>query len=249
MPQDFAGKTVLITGSTSGIGREVALQFAERGARVIVTGRNTVRGEQTVAAISGRSRVANFVPADLGDADDVLSLARLAIAIGEGHVDVLVNNAALMTRESTAHVRTDDFNSVMAVNVLAPTLLVGALAPGMAGLGEGAIVNVTTIVANLGMPGFPLYGSSKAALQALTKSWAAEFGAAGVRVNTVCPGPTRTEAMAGYDDMMATTAAQAPANRVGTPQEVAQAIVFLASSEASMIHGALLPVDGGRLAV
>ncbi|AQA06291.1 short-chain dehydrogenase [Mycobacterium sp. MS1601] len=238
-----------MTGSTSGIGREAACQFAERGARVIVTGRNSTRGEETVAAISDRGGVANFLPADLGAADDVRSLARQAIGIGDGHVDVLVNNAALITREPTTDVRSPDFNSVMAVNVLAPLLLVGALAPGMVGRGQGAIVNVSTIVANLGMSGFPLYGSSKAALQALTKAWAAEFGAAGVRINTVCPGPTRTEAMAGHDDMLAATAAQAPANRVGTPQDIARAIVFLASPEAGMVHGALLPVDGGRLAV
>ncbi|RPE39947.1 short-subunit dehydrogenase [Streptomyces sp. Ag109_O5-1] len=249
MRQDFAGQTVLITGSTSGIGRETARRFAACGACVIITGRDRTRGEEAVAEIARDGGRAHFVAADLSDAGSVLELARQALDLGGGHVDVLVNNASLLSHAATADVKVDEFDAVMAVNVRAPLVLVGALAPGMAERGDGAIVNVTTIVANRGIPGFSVYGSSKAALQMLTKSWAAEFGSAGVRVNAVSPGPTRTEGMAGYDDMLEATASQAPANQVGTPQDVARAIVFLASPGAGMIHGAVLPVDGGRLAV
>jgi NAD(P)-dependent dehydrogenase (short-subunit alcohol dehydrogenase family) len=119
----------------------------------------------------------------------------------------------------------------------------------MAERGDGAIVNLTTMVANYGQAGMPLYGTTKAALQLLTKSWAAEFGPSGVRVNAVSPGPTLTEGTSGMQDLLNQSAAAAPANRVGTPEEVATAIVFLASPAASMIHGAVLPVDGGRIAV
>lgn len=249
MSRDFAGKTVLITGSTSGIGRQAARQFADRKAHVIVTGRDSSRGQETVTGLVRDGGAADFVPADLGDADSVRSLARQALALGGGHVDVLVNNASSVPYAATADVSVEEFDSVMAINVRAPLLLVAALAPAMAQRGTGAIVNITTMVANRGISGFPVYGASKAALQMLTKSWAAEFGGAGVRVNAISPGPTRTEGMADYEDMLRATAAQAPANRVATPQEVANAIVFLASTDADMIHGVVLPVDGGRLAV
>jgi NAD(P)-dependent dehydrogenase (short-subunit alcohol dehydrogenase family) len=138
---------------------------------------------------------------------------------------------------------------VYAVNVRAPFFLVAALAPAMAERGSGAIVNVSTMVATNGMAQMAVYGSSKAALQLLTKSWAAEFAAAGVRVNAVSPGPTRTEGTAALGDNLDGLAATTPLNRVGRPEEVAAAIVWLASDAASLVHGAVLPVDGGRLAV
>ncbi len=119
----------------------------------------------------------------------------------------------------------------------------------MAERGHGAIVNVTTMVATFGMAGMALYGSSKAALQLLTRSWAAEFGPSGVRVNTVSPGPTRTEGTTPMGHNLDNLAATAPLNRVATAAEIAAGIVFLASDAAAMVHGAVLPIDGGRLAV
>ena len=115
--------------------------------------------------------------------------------------------------------------------------------------GHGVIVNVSTMVAEFGMPQMALYGSSKAALVLLTKSWAAEYGPAGVRVNAVSPGPTRTEGTAGMGEALDQLAAAAPSGRPGLPEEIASAIVYLASDEASFVQGALLPVDGGRVAV
>jgi NAD(P)-dependent dehydrogenase (short-subunit alcohol dehydrogenase family) len=119
----------------------------------------------------------------------------------------------------------------------------------MAERGHGAIVNITTMVAEFGMNGMGLYGSSKAALALLTKSWAAEFGPAGVRVNAVSPGPTRTEGTAPMGDMLDQLAAGGPAGRPGQPAEIAAAIAYLVTDQASFIHGVVLPVDGGRLAV
>jgi NAD(P)-dependent dehydrogenase (short-subunit alcohol dehydrogenase family) len=249
MTHDFSGKTALVTGGTSGIGRVVATQLAGRGAHVIVSGRDAARGEQTVAAIRQAGGKADFIPADLAHLPSVRALARQAIETGGGHVDILINNAGAFPFAPTAEVPEEDFDTAFAINVKAPFYLVAELAPKMAGRGHGAIVNLTTMVASFGRAGMPLYGSTKAALQLLTKSWAAEFGPSGVRVNAVSPGPTLTEGTQPMGELLAQSASEAPANRVGTPEEIAAGIVFLASDAASLIHGAVLPVDGGRLAV
>jgi NAD(P)-dependent dehydrogenase (short-subunit alcohol dehydrogenase family) len=141
------------------------------------------------------------------------------------------------------------FDSVYALNVKVPYFLVAELAPLMAKTGRGAIVNVSTMVADYGAIGMSLYGSSKAAINLLTKSWAAEYGPSGVRVNAVSPGPTRTEGTADMDEGLEQLAAQAPAGRPATADEIAEAIVFLATDRASFIQGAKLAVDGGRTAV
>lgn len=119
----------------------------------------------------------------------------------------------------------------------------------MAERGSGAIVNVSTMAATLGFPETALYGSSKAAVNLLTKAWAAEYGPRGVRVNAVQPGPTRTEGTAGMGEDLDALAAQAPAGRPASPGEIAEAIAYLADDAASFVHGVVLPVDGGRTAV
>jgi NAD(P)-dependent dehydrogenase (short-subunit alcohol dehydrogenase family) len=179
----------------------------------------------------------------------VRSLAKQAVELGGGQVDVLINNAGIFPFGATAEVPESDFDAVYAVNVRAPFYLVAELAPLMAARGTGAIVNVTTIVAYVGMAGMAAYGSSKAAVELLTRAWAAEFGPAGVRVNAVSPGPIRTEGTAVMGENLDHLAGTTPLQRVGAPDEVAEGIVFLASDAASLIHGATLPIDGGRLAV
>ncbi|GAA1598274.1 MULTISPECIES: SDR family NAD(P)-dependent oxidoreductase [Kribbella] len=249
MTQDFAGRTALVTGGNSGIGRSVAGQLAARGAHVVISGRDAARGAAVVDAIRAAGGTADFVAADLADLAAVRALAEQAIDLGGGHVDVLVNNAGIFPFGPTAEVPDSDFDAVYAVNVRAPFYLVAELAPLMAARGSGAIVNVTTMVAYVGMAGMAAYGSSKAAVELLTRSWAAEYGPAGVRVNAVSPGPTRTEGTAVMGENLDHLAGTTPLQRVGTPDEVAAGIVFLASDTASLIHGATLPVDGGRLAV
>jgi len=130
-----------------------------------------------------------------------------------------------------------------------PFVLVGELAPKMAQRRSGAIVNVSSMVSEFGMQGLALYGSSKAALDLLTKAWAGEFGPSGVRVNAVSPGPTRTEGTVAMGEGIDQLAAMAPAGRAASPDEIAAAIAYLASDEASFVHGAILAVDGGRNAV
>ena len=249
MTQSFTGTTALVTGATSGIGRVVAGTLAERGAHVIISGRNLERGEQAVKEIRAAGGTADFVAADLADTASVRALAAQATTLGGGHVDVLVNNAGQFPMGPTADTSEDDFESVYAINVRAPFYLVAELAPAMAARGHGAIVNISTMVARFGMAGAALYGSSKAALELLTKSWAAEFGPSGVRVNAVSPGPTRTEGTAVMGEGLDQLAAGAPARRVGLPAEIAEGVLFLASDAASLVHGVVLPVDGGRVAV
>lgn len=249
MTTSLTGSTALITGATSGIGKATADRLAAVGAHVIVSGRDKARGDAVVAGIRSRGGGADFVPAELNDGCSVRELASRAAELGGGHVDILVNSGGIFPFGATADTPAEQIDEVFAVNVKAPYLLVAALAPAMAERGHGTIVNVTTMVAEFGMNGMGLYGSSKAALVLLTKSWAAEFGPAGVRVNAVSPGPTRTEGTAEMGDALDQLASRGPAGRPGQPGEIAAAITFLATDEASFIHGALLPVDGGRIAV
>src|SRR6516225_1056825 len=141
------------------------------------------------------------------------------------------------------------FERVYSLNVKAPFFLVAELAPLMAKRGKGAIVNVSTMVADYGAPGMSLYGSSKAAIELLTKAWTADYGPSGVRVNTVSPGPTRTAGTEAMGEGVEQLAAQAPARRPAAADEIAEAIVFLATDRASFVYGAKLAVDGGRTAV
>ena len=179
---DLEGATALVTGATSGIGRAVAGALAARGAHVIVSGRDRVRGDQVAGAIRAAGGKADFLASDLGDEASVRTLARAAVDLGGGRVDILVNNAGVFPAGPTAGTAAADIDLVYAINVRAPFLLVGELAPAMAERGRGAVVNVLTMVAHFGVAGMALYGSSKAALALLTKAWAAEFGPSGVRV-------------------------------------------------------------------
>jgi NAD(P)-dependent dehydrogenase (short-subunit alcohol dehydrogenase family) len=249
MTNNLTGSTALVTGGNSGIGRATALALGARGAHVVLSGRDARRGEQVVAEIRAQGGTADFVATDLGDEASVRQLAKQATELGGGHVDILVNNAGIFPFGATHDATEADFDKVFAVNVRAPFFLVAELAPKMAARGHGVIVNVSTMVAEFGKAQMALYGSSKAALVLLTKAWAAEYGPSGVRVNAVSPGPTRTEGTAVMGEALDQIAADAPSGRVGLPEEIASAIVYLASDEASFVQGALLPVDGGRIAV
>jgi NAD(P)-dependent dehydrogenase (short-subunit alcohol dehydrogenase family) len=242
--------TALITGATSGIGRAVANQLAHSGVHVIVVGRNLQRGEAAIAQIRAVGGKADFIASDLRDAASARAVAKKAAELGGGHVDILINNAGVFPFGPTDQTTEETFDDVYALNVKAPFFLVAELAPLMAQRGKGAIVNVSTMVADYGAVGLSLYGSSKAAINLLTKAWAAEYGPKGVRVNAVSPGPTRTEGtVAMGEDALQQLAAQAPAGRPAAPEEIAEAIEFLASDRASFVQGAIVPVDGGRTAV
>jgi NAD(P)-dependent dehydrogenase (short-subunit alcohol dehydrogenase family) len=245
MAMELDGKKALVTGGTSGIGREVAKQLAALGAEVHVSGRDADRGAATVAEIEAAGGRGRFVAADLADFD---AIGRLAEEVGA--VDILVNNAGVFDFAPTPEEDRENYEAMFDVNVRAPYFLTAALAPGMADRGDGAIVNVSTMVAELGMPGSSAYAASKAALASLTRTWAGEFAAAGVRVNTVTVGPTATE---GNDAMSADEIAFVTGltklGRRAEPSEIAGTIVFLASPRASYVTGANLAADAGATAV
>lgn len=241
--------TALITGGTSGIGRATANKLAQFGIHVLVVGRDAERGKKTVSQLRAAGGKADFISSDLRDAASARALAKRAIELGDGHVDILINNAGIYPFGPTHEMTEEQFDRVFALNVKAPYFLVAELAPLMAKRGKGAIVNLSTMAADYGSPGMSLYGSSKAAINLLTKTWSAEYGPSGVRVNAVSPGPTRTEGTDAMGKGLEMLASQAPAGRPATADEIAEAIVFLATDRASFIYGAKLAVDGGRTAI
>lgn len=238
------GRTALVTGSTGGLGVAVARTLAGAGARVVVSGRSAQRGERVVAGIRAAGGDAVFVAADLNV--DVGAFAKRAVDAAGGHVDVLVNNAAtLLMPKPTADITEVELQEVFGVNVFAPILLTGVLAPAMAERGSGAIVNVGSITGLRGGAGSAVYDANKAVMHSLTRSWAAEYGPAGVRVNAIAPGPIATERALEFEEHVAPVLARIPSRRMSTPEEVADSVLFLASDQASNVHGIVLSVDGG----
>lgn len=241
--------TALITGGTSGIGRAAANKLAQLGIHVLVVGRNADRGKKTIEEIRAAGGKADFIASDLRDASSARQVARKALELGNGHVDILINNAGIYPFGPTHEMTEEQFDRVFSLNVKAPYFLVAELAPLMAKRGKGAIINLSTMASEYGVPGMSLYGSSKAAINLLTKSWTAEYGPKGVRVNAVSPGPTRTEGTDAMSEGLEQLAAQGPAGRPATADEIAEAIVFLATDRSSFVYGAKLAVDGGRTAI
>ena len=244
-------RTALVTGSTDGIGVGIAHALAAEGAHVIVSGRDTERGQAVVAEIVAAGGRADFVGADLAAGTPAITaLAAEATRLAGDRLDILVNNAALLiTPSPSSQVSEELIDRAFAVSVKAMFLLTGLVAPAMAASGGGAIVNLGSINGLFGMAESALYSATKATVHSLTKSWAAEYGPAGVRVNTVAPGPTMTRRTEQIADLLAPMLAAMPSRRASTTAEVAAAVVFLVSDDASNIHGSTLSVDGGRSAV
>jgi NAD(P)-dependent dehydrogenase (short-subunit alcohol dehydrogenase family) len=237
--RDLKGRVALVTGATSGIGRTTAVQLAAQGATVIVHGRDVSRGVAVVAEIENSGGSARFVGADLSRAEEALRLA------GEvGDVDILVNSAGFAWFGPSAGLAVNTLDQLFAANVHAPYLLVSVLAPKMVARGYGVIINIASRAGTVGQPNTAAYGATKAALASFARSWAAEYGPAGIRVNAIAPGPIYTNAAERelFDALGETTVL----GRAGEPQEVAELIGFLASPRASYITGANVAIDGGR---
>lgn len=238
---ELTGQTALITGGTAGIGLACARLMAREGAAVIVTGRDIHRGEST-AATAERVR---FIQADLSDLESVESLVRQV-----PEVDILVNNAASFPGALTVDQDIVSFQRTFDTNVRGSYFLTAGVVPGMLRRGRGSIVNVTSMVASKGVAGSSVYAASKAAVESLTRTWAAEFGAQGVRVNSVAPGPTDTEGVvAEWGDTNDELGRALPLGRTADPDEIAHAVLFLASPRASFITGSTLHADGGGSAI
>jgi NAD(P)-dependent dehydrogenase (short-subunit alcohol dehydrogenase family) len=240
---NLEGQRALVTGATSGIGRAVALQLARDGAEVLVHGRDAGRGAETVQAITAAGGKASFVAADLADADDVRWLANEV-----GDVDILINNAGIALFGPTAEFDVDAFDKMFASNVRAPFVLVGAIAPGMVARGRGSIVSVSSMSGGVGLVGGAAYGATKASLEAMTRAWAAEYSASGVRVNAIAPGPVYTPSPSGPEFITA-LGETTPMGRASQPEEIAEVVAFLASPRASYVTGTTVAADGGRRAI
>lgn len=241
------GKAALVTGSTLGIGRATALALAAEGAHVVVHGRDATRGQRVVQEITAAGGRADLAVVDLaGGGAAVRDLVDQASELGGGHIDVLVNNAAIMHPGPETE---EQIDAMLAVNIKVPYLLIEALAPRMAQRGGGAVVNIGSIAAKIGNPGLAVFAATNATKHALTRTAAAQYGPAGVRVNTVAPGMTAVEKTVDHREQMEAALADTPSRRASTPAEIAAAVVFLASADASNIHGAELFVDGGHTAV
>lgn len=241
---DMKDKRALITGGTSGMGIATAVAMAARGASVIITGRDETRGASTVEMIHAAGHDAQFIAADFSQMSEV---ARVADAAGE--IDVLVNLAGVAALGATVDTDEAAFDALFQVNVKAPFFLVAALAPKIAARGGGSIISVSTMVAGYGQPGLAAYGASRAAVELLTKAWAAEYGPQNVRVNAVAPGPTLTPTLEPRLAMAQEFAKTIPLGRVAEISELSDVITFLATPAAGYINGAIIPVDGGRRAV
>jgi NAD(P)-dependent dehydrogenase (short-subunit alcohol dehydrogenase family) len=248
MSMRLEGKTALVTGSTSNIGQAIAEAFAAEGAHVIVSGRNRERGARVVEGIRASGGRADFLVADLdGSKEASQGLADRARETLGGRIDILVNNAGIYPAPGTVDTDEKTFDQVFGVNVKAPFFLTAAVVPAMAESGGGAVINLGSWIARLGVPVGALYSSTKGAMETLTRAWAAEFGPMGVRVNAVSPGVILPPAPEGGEPhpgeiMMKGT----PAGGIGTPDAIAHAVVWLAGDEAAFVHGTVVDVDGGR---
>ena len=243
------GRVAIVTGSTSGIGAEIARRLGEAGVRVAVTGRDKTRGREVVHEIARTGGEAVFFAHDLGEAGTPGRLVEETVS-AFGGVDILVNNGGTLMAAPTPEVDAETVDRAFRLNVRSAFLLVGAAAPLMAKRGWGRIISISSVSGQRGSAGLALYGATKAALEQLTRAWAAEFGSRGVAVNCVAPGRVLTpfsEKNLGLSDpeTRARVETAIPAGRVAETGDVAAAVMFLASEEAGYVQGVVLNVDGG----
>jgi len=242
---------VLITGALTGIGRATAVIFAQQGAHVIVSGRREKAGQALVAELRALGAEAEFVRTDVRVEEDVHNLVEQTVK-RFGRLDIAVNNAATEgPRGRVTEQTAESYAATFETNVLGVLLSMKHELRVMLPQGSGSIVNVSSAYGRIGAPGASVYVASKHAVEGLTKSAALEVAGTGVRVNAVAPGTTDTGMLTRFthtEENKAALVSTVPVKRLATPEEIAQVIVFVASTNASYMTGASIPVDGGMLA-
>jgi 2-hydroxycyclohexanecarboxyl-CoA dehydrogenase len=242
---DFANQTAIVTGAASGIGKATARALAADGAHVIVADIDTAGGEASAHALRGEGLKATFIRVDMIDTASIAAFADTAQS-RHGPIDVLVNAAGWGRTAPFLEGTPDFWNKLVALNFVGPMTLVKALLPAMIERNRGRIVNVASDAGRVGSLGETVYAGTKGGLIAFTKSLAREMARYGINVNCVCPGPTDTPLMAAVPDKVKEALTKAiPLRRLGKPEEVADAVAFLASERASYITGQVLSVSGG----
>jgi NAD(P)-dependent dehydrogenase (short-subunit alcohol dehydrogenase family) len=247
----MSNSVVLITGALTGIGRATALAFAKEGARLVVSGRHDEAGNALAAELRDLGAEAEFVRADVRHEDEVQSLVDRTLA-RFGRLDVAVNNAGTEGTPGPVTEQTAErFTAMFETNVLGTLLGMKHQLRVMQAQGSGSIVNISSTMGERGAPNLSLYTGSKHAVEGITKSAALEAAAFGVRVNAVAPGPTETamlNRLTGSAEKKAGFFAAVPLRRGGQPDEIADAIVFVASDKAAFITGQIIRVNGGKTA-
>jgi NAD(P)-dependent dehydrogenase (short-subunit alcohol dehydrogenase family) len=253
MTGKLAGKTAVVTGAGSGIGRAAAVLFAREGAAVAVVDLNAEAAKDTAGEIAASGGTALPVVANVADRLQVTS-AFEQIRNEYRHVDVLYNNAGVNSAGSVIDATEDDWDRSFAVNAKGTFLCSQAAAPGMVAAGGGSIINQGSVAALAGIANFASYCAAKGAVVALTRSMSVDLAPRGVRVNVICPGTVYTPLMEpmlrarGGGDMaagLALTVAKYPIGRLGTPEEIAAVALFLASDDSSFMTGSVITADGG----
>ena len=244
MKIDLTGRSALVTGSTRGIGRAIAVTLTEAGARVAVVGRDQARAVEVAAEIGGS---ALGFGADVSDPASVIALVEAAEG-ALGQIDILVNNAGLTRDNLLVRIKDDDWDMVLDANLRGAFVAIRATARGMMKRRWGRIINIASIVGITGNKGQANYAASKAGLIGLTKSVAKELGSRNILVNAVAPGFIETDMTAAMTpEARAALTGQIPLDRLGSPQDIAGTVAFLASDHASYITGQVLVVDGGMV--
>lgn len=246
----FENKIALVVGGTSGIGKATALAFAREGAKVVVAGRREAQGNAVVQEIEALGGEAIFVQTDVANESQVNSLVDQALA-KFGKIDAVFNNAGVEGEMGKGlHESTQaGFDQIFDINVRGLVNVHRATVNAMLKTGGGAIVNTSSVGGHVGFPGAALYAASKFAVEGLTKTSALELAKSGIRVNTVAPGAIETEMIdRAFGEDKSYIQSLHPIGRVGRPEEVAEAVLFLASDKASFITGASLLIDGGMSA-
>lgn len=254
MTMQLLNKVALVTGGASGIGRATALLFASEGAAVAILDRNEQAGTAVAREIIDREGRAIFEPADVTKAADCEHVVQRTVR-EFGGMDILFNNAGIIRRASVVELSEADWDRVMAVNVKSIFLLSRLVVPIMAKAGGGSIINMASGWGLAGGPRAAAYCASKGAVVLLTKAMAVDHGPQGIRVNCICPGDTDTgmlraeaQQLGENEGAFLAESAHRPLGRIGKPEEIAQAALYLASAASSFVSGTALVVDGGGLA-